>query len=312
MQRQSNWIIISIIVIVVTVWLYFFPYKQRFVSPKTKQTQLYTTLNIIAIVAMILLPLNIQFPQSWQTKTIYQTPIQILFDVSLSMAANDIQPSRFTAAKSMVDDLLEWWNQYPISTILFSGLPFVHTAFGIHTDSTRAKWTTTHLGQFPPVPQFVWTAIGDALLLGIQNMENNKFGSGIMILITDGDSNKGYEPDEVLSLLQKKGIPLYTIGIGQLDDFTVGYDYFGGQILTTYNPVFLQNLSDATGGKSWIIQSNEDIIQVTQQIIETIQSRAIATIHYPLFSLNKILMLVLICRMVIITTRRWLARYRYK
>jgi len=73
---------------------------------------------------------------------------------------------------------------------LFSGIPFVHMGFGTHTDSARAKWATTHLGQFPPVPQFVGTAIGDALLLGIQNMEMNGFGSGIMILITDGDSNK--------------------------------------------------------------------------------------------------------------------------
>gem|GEM_PF-5432060 len=52
-------------------------------------------------------------------------------------------------------------------------------------------------------------------------MESNDFGSGIMILITDGDSNTGYEPQAVLSVLQKKNIPLYTIGIGKSDDFTV-------------------------------------------------------------------------------------------
>lgn len=312
MQRQSSWVIVSIILLVIIIWLYFFPYKPRFVAPKTRQTQLHTILNGIAILAMILLPLNIQFPQSSQVKTTYQTPVQILFDVSLSMAANDIQPSRFTAAKSMVDQLLQWRNSYPTSTILFSGIPFVHMAFGTHTDSARAKWTTTHLWQFPPVPQFVGTAIGDALLLGIQNMESNGFGSWIMVLITDGDSNIWYEPTEVLAILQKKNIPLYTIGIGQLEDFTVWYDYFGGQILTTYNPVFLQEMSDATGWSSWIIQSNEDIAQTTEQIIETIQSRAIVTNSYPLFSLNIILMIVLVVRMVILTTRRWWARYTYK
>lgn len=52
---------------------------------------------------------------------IYQTvPVQILFDVSLSMAANDIDPSRFAAAKQMVDQLLSNWSSYPISIILFS------------------------------------------------------------------------------------------------------------------------------------------------------------------------------------------------
>lgn len=312
MQRQPQWIIISIIVLIIITWLYFFPYKPRFVAPKTRQIQWYKIITIIIVVIMILLPLNIQFPQPSQTKIIYQTPVQILFDVSLSMAANDIQPSRFTAAKSMVDALLQWWNTYPTSTILFSGIPFVHMAFGTHTDSARAKWATTHLWQFPPVPQFVWTAIGDALLLGIQNMEQNNFGSGIMILITDGDSNIWYEPEEVLWILQKKNIPLYTIGIGKSDDFTVGYDYFGGEILTTYNPEFLQELSDATGWESWIIQRNEDIEGTTQQIIQTIQSRAIATTQYPNFSLNRILLAILIGRMIVITIQRWQARYRYK
>ena len=312
MQRQPSWIIISIILIVIIIWLYLFPYKPRFVAPQTRQNQRHTILNSIAIIAMILLPVNIQFSQSSQVETIYQTPVQILFDVSLSMAANDIQPSRFAAAKTMVDQLLQWRNNYPTSIILFSGIPFVHTAFGTHTDSVRAKWATTHLGQFPPVPQFVWTAIGDALLLGIQNMESSDFGSGIMILITDGDSNIGYEPQAVLSILQKKNIPLYTIGIGKSDDFTVWYDYFGGQILTTYNPDFLEKLSEATGGKSWVIQSNDDIANITEQIMQTIQSRVVAIDTYPLFSLNKVLILILIGRMTVITIRRGWARYRYK
>ncbi len=312
MQRQPLWLIVSIGILLVLCGLYFFSYKPRFVAPRTRHTQLYKIITMIALTAMVLLPLNITFPQSSQARTSYQTPVQILFDVSLSMAANDIQPSRFAAAKTMVDQLLQWRNQYPTSIILFSGIPFVHTAFGMHTDSTRAKWATTHLGQFPPVPQFVWTAIGDALLLGIQNMESNDFGSGIMVLITDGDSNIGYEPDDVVSILQKKDIPLYTIGIWQWDDFTVWYDYFGGQILTTYNPEFLEKLSEATGGGSWIIQNNDDLAISIEQIIKTIQSRTVATIDYPVFLLNKILVLILIIRMMAITTRRWLARYRHK
>jgi len=312
MQRQSSGIIISVILIVIIVWLQFFPYKPRFVAPKTRKTQLHTIFNSIAIIAMILIPLNIHISQSSQPETVYQTPVQILFDVSLSMAANDIQPSRFAAAKTMVDQLLQWRNNYPTSIILFSGIPFVHTAFGSHTDSVRAKWATTYLGQFPPVPQFVWTAIGDALLLGIQNMESNDFGSGIMILITDGDSNTGYEPQAVLSVLQKKNIPLYTIGIGKSDDFTVWYDYFGGQISTTYNPDFLEKLSEATGGKSWVMQSNEDMANITEQIMQTIQSSVVAIDTYPLFSLNKVLILILIGRMMVITIWRRMTRHKNK
>lgn len=47
------------------------------------------------------------------------------------------------------------------------------------------------LGHFPPVPEFVGTAIGDALLLGIakaQNLPDNV--QPLFVLITDGDSNR--------------------------------------------------------------------------------------------------------------------------
>jgi Mg-chelatase subunit ChlD len=47
-------------------------------------------------------------------------PIQIILDVSLSMAANDIQPSRFVAAKAALISLIEHMDGYYISLITFS------------------------------------------------------------------------------------------------------------------------------------------------------------------------------------------------
>ncbi|MEI6119225.1 MAG: VWA domain-containing protein [bacterium] len=47
-------------------------------------------------------------------------PVQIILDVSLSMAANDLQPSRFVAAKKSLISLIQQLDGYYISLIAFS------------------------------------------------------------------------------------------------------------------------------------------------------------------------------------------------
>jgi hypothetical protein len=47
-------------------------------------------------------------------------PIQIILDVSLSMSANDLQPSRFSAAKASLISLVRQLDGYSISLITFS------------------------------------------------------------------------------------------------------------------------------------------------------------------------------------------------
>jgi len=228
------------------------------------------------------------------------------------MAANDIEPSRFTAAKAMVDTLLDTRDGYPVSLILFSGIPFVHVPFSTHTAGVRGKRATTHLGQFPPVPQFVGTAIGDALLLWIHNLEQNAMDDGIMILITDGDANKGYEPSEVLGIVQKKHIPIFTIGIGQSDDYIVGYDSFGWQVLTRYNPVFLQEISDATWGSSWVAEDTDSINTILAPILSAVEERLVETTIIPQRNLNDILLGILAGWILAVTGWRILVWYTKK
>ncbi|MEI8008429.1 MAG: VWA domain-containing protein [bacterium] len=47
-------------------------------------------------------------------------PIQIVLDVSLSMAANDLTPSRFVAAKTSLISLIQQLDGYYVSLITFS------------------------------------------------------------------------------------------------------------------------------------------------------------------------------------------------
>lgn len=99
-------LIISCVFLALVVSSYFFPYKPRFVVPNNRR---FTYVSIFAIAILVLLPLNIRITD---TNTVIEkqiVPVQILFDVSLSMTADDLPPSRFAVAKNMVETLTQSW-----------------------------------------------------------------------------------------------------------------------------------------------------------------------------------------------------------
>ena len=68
---------------------------------------------------------------------------------------------------------------------------------------------------------------------------------GIVILITDGDSNVGFDPVQVTSYYQKLDIPVYILGVGQTN-YLIGRDAWNDVVTTDINPALLQQLADAT------------------------------------------------------------------
>jgi Ca-activated chloride channel family protein len=198
MIYNSFGIRISLLFVVLLGVTYFFNLKQKFTLPKKYFNQnsyvLSRVVNIVLILSILLLPLDLQFITNKKIITQKILPVQIVFDISLSMAADDISPSRYDAAKKALLKLIQKLDGYNISLIAFSGIPFIYIPFSTDTHAVMSKLQDTNLGDFPPTEDFIGTAIGDALLLGIKNLDKVRLQDpeypGVIILITDGDSNK--------------------------------------------------------------------------------------------------------------------------
>jgi uncharacterized protein YegL len=186
---------------------YFFNLKPKFIFPAKYFNQnkniLFKIVNFVLVISIVILPLDLQFISDKKIITEKILPVQIIFDVSLSMAADDIKPSRYDSAKTALLKLIQKLDGYNISLITFSGIPFIYIPFSTDTNAIISKFKDTNLGDFPPTEDFIGTAIGDALLLGIKNLDKacpatrdsrvrlqDPEYPGIIILITDGDSNK--------------------------------------------------------------------------------------------------------------------------
>ena len=124
MSFSTYGIRISLLLIAFCGALFFFNQRPKFLVPishlKQKYRYTYTFLLGLLLTCVLLLPLRISFVTDKQIIVEKNIPIQIILDVSLSMAANDLKPSRFVAAKTSLISLIKQLDGYPISLITFS------------------------------------------------------------------------------------------------------------------------------------------------------------------------------------------------
>ena len=292
---------ISLALLALCVVFFFFNKKPRFILPmkhiQQKNWVVYTGVLSLIIASVILLPLNISFVTNKQVIVEKNLPIQIILDVSLSMAANDLHPSRFFAAKKSLISLVQQLDWYYISLIAFSGKPFVYVPFSSSASAIVSKLTSMNLGDFPPVKDFLWTAIGDAILLGVDNLQQFAHQETkkpwIVILITDGDSNVWFDPMQLLPLYQKIQVPIFVLGVGQ-SNYLIGRDTWNDDIVTTINLDLLQQLADKTWGKFYRVLGEKSFDDFFAELSKNIVSHQQQKIKNIFWNLNDYLIYILV------------------
>jgi len=96
------------------------------------------------------------------------------------------------------------------------------------------------------------TAIGDAIMQSIHTLSFGKAKNKVIILLTDGYHNAGeHSPKEAVKKAKKKGIRIYTIGIGKKSDYDVA---------------MLKTIAKQSGGKSYAADSAEALVKVYRKI----------------------------------------------
>jgi Ca-activated chloride channel homolog len=166
--------------------------------------------------------------------------IMIVFDLSLSMLAEDVSPSRISVAREVVQQFVRSRGSDRIGLIVFAGKPFVSVPFS--TDRSGLSHIVSGLSPYlirQDLPGLSGTNIGDAILLANMSYSETIGKSKSIILITDGKANIGIDPIVAAKESFKQGIRIYPIGIGSLS---------GAELSYTDNSGIRQYFSDGSGG----------------------------------------------------------------
>lgn len=218
---------------------------------------------LLAITSGIIMLARPQFGSKLQDVKKQGVEVVIALDVSNSMLAQDIQPNRLTRAKQAISRLVDKMENDKIGLIVFAG--DAYTQIPITTDYVSAKMFLSTIS--PDMVPKQGTAIGAAIDLGMKSFSPDNSKSKAMIIITDGENHVD-DPVKSAEEAAKKGIVIYTIGIGSTEGVPIPItvngkseylkDASGNTVITKLDEDILKKIAIATGG-SYVRASNSNI-----------------------------------------------------
>lgn len=184
----------------------------------------------------------------------------IALDISNSMLAEDVVPSRLAKSKLMVENLVDNFTNDKIGLVVFAGEAFVQLP--ITSDYVSAKMFLQNAD--PSLITTQGTHIAQAIRLSMSSFtQQDKVGRAI-ILITDGEDHEG-EALEAAKEARKKGINVYILGVGETKGAPIptpdgGYmtDDTGQTVMTALNEKMCQEVAKAGEGTYIHVDNTSD------------------------------------------------------
>lgn len=208
-------------------------------------------------------------PAGFDKNTMEVSDLYLVFDVSRSMLAEDFEPNRLEAAKSIMIDYLRMNPIARIGVIMFSERVF--TLVPITAD---LKLVESAIGEIDIGFLGSGTNIGDGLALAIGRLAQSDAKSRGVILLTDGVNNVGsMTPIQAAEIARDRGIKIYAIGMGGDDDARIPLpgSYLGRKRYQTIpggsiDEENLREISEMTGGRHWMATQSDSLRAVFREI----------------------------------------------
>lgn len=197
--------------------------------------------------------------------------IVVLFDVSNSMAAEDVLPTRLAAAQRAAEDFIaQVADDIEIGLVSFSGSVAVEVQPTRNRTPLNNAITNFTLGDS--------TAIGDALITGtnlLTQLQDSRDGAdersedglapGAIVLLSDGETTFGAPTQEGATRAATAGVPVFTIAFGTPDGFI--QNPFTGEIIDVpVAPLPLEDVAATTGGQSYEAASAAELADAYERI----------------------------------------------
>jgi Ca-activated chloride channel family protein len=138
--------------------------------------------------------------------------LYVLIDVSRSMLAQDVPPSRLGRAKADVAALLNRLEGERVGLIAFAGAAVVKCPLTVDYDAFRRSLDELDPASAPRGG----TAIGDAIRKALEVFQARSDRDQAILLITDGDDQQSY-PLEAASVAAERHVTIFTVGLGDAD-----------------------------------------------------------------------------------------------
>jgi Ca-activated chloride channel family protein len=200
----------------------------------------------------------------------------LAFDISNSMMADDLEPTRIEAAKAAARTFVE--NQP--STILIGVVAFSNGGLVVQTPTDDQAAVLATINRLSPqggtsLGQGIFTSLnaiaGEAITIdedsieeGVRSIEIEDYSSAVVVLLTDGENTEPPDPLEIAQVAAEAGVRIYPVGIGSPEGSVIEVDGFS--ILTQLDETTLQQIASLTNGVYHYAEDEESLQEIYQNI----------------------------------------------
>jgi Ca-activated chloride channel family protein len=218
---------------------------------------------ILLLLALTGLVISLARPTNTERVPRERATVVLAIDVSNSMAAEDVEPTRLAAAQegalSFVDQLPKRLN---LGLVAFDGSASVLVSPTTDRDTVREAIQELQLGP--------GTAIGDAVATSLEAIRSVPGGGngqppppGRIVLLSDGETTRGLPNEAAAQQAKTANVPVSTIAYGTQDgEVTIS----GSTIGVPVNVEALRALADETGGKQYRAETSSQLKNVYADI----------------------------------------------
>lgn len=206
--------------------------------------------------------------------------ILLALDVSGSMLARDFRPDRITAAKEVAGSFIADRYGDRIGLVVFAGESFTQSPLTTDQGTLQTLLARIRSGLIED-----GTAIGNGLATAINRLRESDAKSKVVILLTDGVSNRGeIAPLMAAEIAAAQGIRVYTIGVGSEGMAPYPAVDMFGQITFVQQKVeidekTLEQIASMTGGRYFRATDKSKLQAIYDEINRLEKSRVEVTEH---------------------------------
>lgn len=208
-------------------------------------------LTLLCVALFSVLLARPQFGSKLETVKRQGIEAMVVLDISNSMLAQDVQPSRLEKAKRLISQLVDRMEDDKVGLIVFAGDAF--TQLPITSDYVSAKMFLESIS--PSMINKQGTDISAAISLAERSFTNHEGVGRTVILITDGENHEGHV-EEAAKRLTDKSIQINVLGIGSPDGAPIPTDIAneyrrdadGNIVITKLNEQMCQDLARLGNG----------------------------------------------------------------
>ncbi len=235
----------------------------------------------IGLICLVLALVNPQWGFKKEKVKVENSDIFIALDISSSMNATDISPTRLEKAKRFVESLIASRRGDQLGLILFAGNAYLqmpltsdYAAATLFVKSANTEMAGTQ-----------GTAIGEAVDLAKRSIIGNEKAQRALIVITDGEDHDEDALGKVSSAAAD-GWTVFTVGVGTeaggfVPVISEGREEFitddeGNPVTSRINVELLKEMATKGNGASYLLENNNnDIIADINVQLEKLQKRAV-------------------------------------